>query len=607
MANANSVIKVSSQWRHLKGLSYGMQQASLWGIVVVNALPEKHIEKLDDSMHALIGAGSVLTLALPSNAKPQLKLLHRLVHWTGAIQRHFKIPVSEKYHVQQRHDPETDNLLFEVALPTANRHATILAFQWVSRIIFQLVTDKTQFGTLDAQLHELDTVQASLKKFSEPGLNSFSILHAAHQLDIPVSNLSAQTYQLGTGCRTRWMNSTITDRTPAISVNLARNKMTTASVLRSAGLPGATHLLVRSADAAIKAAHQLGFPVVVKPADLEQGVGVAADLIDDSSVATAYAQAKPFSEQILVEKWFDGFTHRLTVIEGQVIRVSKRIAGGVIGDGKQSIASLVAALQQQGESQHRVRRLDKPLLSLDDEALGLLAQNGRNSSNIPAAGEYIRLRRRDNVNAGGTSEHCPLDTIHPDNLQLALDATSLLRLDFAGIDLIIKDIGKSWLSIGALICEVNAKPQVVAPEQPMLYRDILKRMFPEGARVPAHLVICPDDQAPPEALIQQWTRKQGCNGLSNANGLWINGVRASLPFNNSLTAARALLGRPDITGAVCMMTLQDIARLGLPLNRWDSTGMINASQQQGHDKKLLTLVRNMLLADKANTATISTQ
>jgi cyanophycin synthetase len=472
-----------------------------------------------------------------------------------------------------------------------------LAILWVGRIVSRVVISREPFDTADALLNELDNIQQHLQAFSEPGLNKFSVVHAAHRLNIPVSKFTTDVHQLGTGQYARWMDSTVTDRTPAIAIAMARNKFVTANVLRAAGLPGPTHQFVHSIESALQVAHQIGFPVVVKPADLDLGLGVAADLRDEASVTAAYTEASRHSTNVLVEKWFDGFTHRLTVIEGQVIRVSKRTAGGVVGDGESSIEALVENVQTQETYRRRVRRSGKPLLNLDEEAIGLLVQNGLSPSHIPVAGEYIRLRRRDNVNAGGLSEVCPLSTIHPDNLRLAIDATRLMRLDFAGIDLLIKDIEKSWLDIGALICEVNAKPQVVAPEQPRIYEDILSRMFPLGARVPAHLVAYPEKSDQDEALILHWTEKLNCNAISSQSGLWINGARATGTFQNGLYAARALLSRPDINSVVCLMTLQEIVKYGLPCNQWDSVHFSEVASHEEQDFRLQNIARHMLRTD----------
>jgi cyanophycin synthetase len=288
-AETPSILAITPQWHYLEGLAFGLQQSSLWGSITVGGHQEDDIARLDQVMHALIGADSELLIALPLDASVSHKLVHRLVHWIGAIQRYFKIPVSEKYLVQllQQKAP----FVFNIALPICNRQATEFAIQWLDCIVSRVLTSLEPFDSPVALLHELDNIQKKLVPFSEPGLNKFSVVHAAHRLNIPVGQFTTEVHQLGTGQRARWMDSTVTDLTPAIATAMARNKFVTANVLRSAGLPAPTHQLVHSIEAALQAAHQIGFPVVVKPADLDQGVGVAADLRDDGGVTAAYNEA----------------------------------------------------------------------------------------------------------------------------------------------------------------------------------------------------------------------------------------------------------------------------------------------------------------------------
>jgi hypothetical protein len=70
---------------------------------------------------------------------------------------------------------------------------------------------------------------------------------------------------------------------------------------------------------------------------------------------------------------------------------------------------------------------------------------------------------------------------HPDNLELALKATAALRLDVAGVDLLLPDIARSYQETGGVICEVNAKPQFSSG---LAHRDILQQLLPHQGRIP---------------------------------------------------------------------------------------------------------------------------
>jgi cyanophycin synthetase len=241
-----------------------------------------------------------------------------------------------------------------------------------------------------------------------------------------------------------------------------------------------------------------------------------------------------------------------------------------------------------------IRRLGSSPLQLDDEALGLLRQNGLEASYVPAAGEYVRLRRRDNINAGGTNEDVDLGAVHPDNLRLAVDAATLLRLDFAGVDLIMDDISISWFDAGALICEINAMPQMRATSDPAIYERLLAEFMPGEVRVPARLFVCPGDDAARRAALHRALGLDQYNGVADRSGLWVDGARATARFDEGLSAARALLMRKDVRGAVCLMTPKEILGLGLPVNRWSSVVFAASEEFSAQERALVSQVRVLL-------------
>lgn len=255
-------------------------------------------------------------------------------------------------------------------LPTHSPKASELAINWACELLNALLANAAQLNVAAA----VDQARQQLKPFAETGVNNFFILQAAYAVGITVFRPVPGLLVLGTGCRSRWLQSLISDETTMLGARFAQAKHVTASLLRTAGLPGAVHRLVKTREQAMEAAEALGYPVVVKPADADRGAGVAAGLLDAPSVALAYDTAAKVSHNVLVERWAPGHTHRLTVQDGQVIRVVRRIAGGVVGDGLHTVAELVALFQQTPQQQRLARRLGHVPLTLDEEALGLLSQ-----------------------------------------------------------------------------------------------------------------------------------------------------------------------------------------------------------------------------------------
>lgn len=471
-------------------------------------------------------------------------------------------------------------------LPTRKIEASELAIKWAIQVMNALL------GNVQLDLSaKLAEIRRDLTPFAEKGVNPFFIVQAAHAMGIPVFRPVPNLLVLGSGQRSRWFQSLLSDATPVLSTVFAQKKHVTAALLRAAGLPGGVHHLVHSQDIALKAAESLGYPLVVKPADADRGEGVYAGLKRPEQVALAFDRASKVSPNVLVERWAPGHTHRLTVQEGQVIRVVRRTAGGVVGDGVHNAEELVARFQETPQQMRFARRLGHPPLQLDEEALSLLEEHGLSPQSILEQGHYVPLRRRDNANTGGTNEELdPGDTrsVHPDNVRLAIEAARVLRLDFAGIDLIITNIARSWLEVGGLICEVNARPQMGAGSDPLVYQRVLSSAFPEGATVPAQLQVFPADRVLQEKVLLHLLRERSDASISCPAGLWINGDKCTPGFNNSFEAAETLLQRREVKHAVCCMTPQDIHRYGLPLPRWSAVNMVSESQfspDEGEDLK----------------------
>lgn len=483
---------------------------------------------------------------------------------------------------------------FELFLPSHAVQADLIAIRWAIDTLAALLHGDP-LEQLSASVAE---VRQALKPFAEQGVNNFPILRAAYALGIPVFRPQSLLV-LGMGQHSRWLQSLMSDLTPGLSMQVAQNKLVTASLLHSVGLPGAVHRLVRDREQALEAAAALGYPVVVKPADADRGEGVAADLRDPEAVVLAFDVAHKVSPMVLVERWVPGNTHRLTVQDGEVLRVVKRTAGGVVGDGVHSVARLVELYQQTPRQQRMAHRLGHAPLALDEEALVLLQREGLTPEHCPAEGQYVRLRRRDNVNAGGSNQELSPDdptVVHPDNRRLAIETARLLRLDFAGIDLITTDISRSWLESGALICEVNARPQMGASHDTGVYQRLLARMFPHGFRIPAELVVVPSDEGLQAAVRDRLLSTRPDVSVSSVQGLWIEGIRVTRPWANSFEAALGLLQRREVGRVICLMTPADIHRFGLPMSGWDRVLVAERQAFTPQEQGLMQSVRHWLAA-----------
>lgn len=322
----------------------------------------------------------------------------------------------------------------------------------------------------------LDSLLKGVRSVSPRGMNGFRLIESAHELGIPFWELSGSIVRFGMGVNSRWFESTLSDITPAISANLAKNKLYTAQLLRTCGLPGSLPIIVNSEADIVRKAKQLGYPVVVKPTDLDGGVGVTAFIESEKELTRAYRIAK--SKSVSIEKHFHGNDYRCQVVHQQVLSVTHRKPAGVVGDGVHSVDELVTLVNQDPDRGPPGTALLKYIIWDEESEIWLKKQN-LNKLSIPMKDQFVRLKGAANVASGGTIEQV-MELAHPDNLSLAIRAARALNLDIAGIDLMIPDIKDSWFESGALICEVNAQPQM-APHLPEL---VLKMAFPKSGRIP---------------------------------------------------------------------------------------------------------------------------
>ncbi len=557
----------------LSGSAWGVTQPVLLCSFTLRGPPEPGIEALQAVLDTLVDdpypPDDPQASAEGDADQTLLGWLHRCC---AAIQREQNVPAFGPCKVLPGKG-DGDARALVLAMPCPRPAALRAILPWVMG-----VANGGTPGELrgrDDRAASLQALRLQVRPFGAGGTNTLHFLAAARALAVPVTPFAPETYQLGFGERSRWISSSVTDRTPQIGVQIARRKDQTSALLRQCGLPVPQQRLVTSEAAAAKAALSLGFPVVVKPADQEQGRGVFTRLRDEAQVRHSWRQASEHSRSILVECWHAGDDYRITVAHGRIVKIMHRRPGGVVGDGQRSVRDLVLLAQQGREQQRAFRRSGAFRLALDGEAEELLAEQGLQADGVPAAGREVVLRRKANISAGGTHRLVNPAQVHPDNLALAQRAAALLRLDLAGIDLISTDIAQAWHRNGAVICEVNARPQLGFRDLPQLYRELLREMLGSGQDVAFHaLLVGPADPGVPARGWRSFAEQQGCNAWSDAQGAWLDGRQLGWAPEDSVASARTLLMERGLRAAFLVLRAEDVVQQGLPVDRLRTLGLL---------------------------------
>jgi len=300
-----------------------------------------------------------------------------------------------------------------------------------------------------------------LRRLIPMGKSTLHVLRAAHARGIPFTHLGLGVFQLGWGSQARCIDRSTIDTDSAMGSKFAQDKAAGVGLLRLAGLPAPEHRLVTTADAALHAANEIGYPVVVKPCDQDRGLGVSVGIRDEASVLRAFSAAQKLSptKRVLIEREVPGVCHRLFVAHGRLLYCVKRHPLRVWGDGVRTIEQLILDAQAREAGRPPwLQDVSPEAYSVTDEVVvTALRGQGYGLHDIPLANAPVSLRPIESTAWGGFDEDVT-DQVHPDNLAAALQAAALFRLSVAGVDIISLDISLPWHFNGAVINEVNYAP-----------------------------------------------------------------------------------------------------------------------------------------------------
>ncbi len=201
------------------------------------------------------------------------------------------------------------------------------------QVAISLVNEITKGSKINFQ-DKLDYIKNKAAKL-DLGPSTVAIKKEAEERGIPVMILGkGSLLQLGYGKYSKRIQATLTEDTSCIAADISCDKELTKDLLRTAGIPIPEGLVADNISELQKYAERLGYPVVVKPNNGNQGKGVSVNLKNEQEVAAAFGIAKQFGEEVIIEKFIQGKHYRVLVVNGKVVACTERIAPHVMGDGK---------------------------------------------------------------------------------------------------------------------------------------------------------------------------------------------------------------------------------------------------------------------------------
>jgi len=560
-----------------RGFAFGMmQEGAIARLAVSPHLDHANlVQRLDTILTPFLSTAHITgsTEAIPEPASREMLRYfgESLLRFVAQIQEGARVPVSAPGKIMSLKMPENPNdgsaaqisLAFPSLLPTAAVSTLGLVVQLAHE-----VSASSQPDSKPVQLQDqLENHVKQLRNAAPRGNNAAHMLRAALDLDIPTTALPHHTFQLGWGSRARLFDSTSSDATSMVGVAFAQNKIAATALMRQAGVPVPVNSTTPTLETALTAGREIGFPLVVKPVDQERGTGVTINIDTEKKLAKAFQRARKYSPRVMVEKQVSGREFRLLVVKGKLFWAFERVPASVTGDGRQTVSELIEA--ENAERRNRpFSGLSLAPIELAEDAHNLLELQDLSLDSVPQSGQFVRLQIVPRVDGGG--QVVPVfDEVHPDNAAVACRATSLARLDIAGIDFLTPDVSRSWREVGGYITEINAQPQFSPLSKPDIYHDFLKQFMDGNGRIPVALVIGPDAEAIARTIRTPLAASGLRAGIATASRVSLGDEDLALGAIEPFTAGEMLKIEPRTDLIVVTCTGAESFGSGIPFDKVD--------------------------------------
>jgi cyanophycin synthetase len=430
-------------------------------------------------------------------------------------------------------------------------------------------------------IDELKLIAAS----SLLGPSTQSIVDEAKRRGISHLRLNEESYvQLGQGTRQRRIQATIMDNTSALGVEIADDKENAKKLLSSMGIPVPEGRSVRTMDEALKAAEDIGFPVVVKPLIGNHGRGITINVINVEELIVAYDIACKICETCLVEKYLEGFDFRILVIDGKFVAAALREPAYVVGNGKDTIRQLINEVNKDPE---RGFGHEKSLtrITIDPMMERLLAVKQLTLESVLAKGEKRYVKSTANLSAGGTALDVT-ENVHPLNQLMAERISQIIGLNVIGIDIIADSLEKPLTNDSAGVIEVNAAPGFRMHLNPTkgtprnIASHIIDMLFPPGRShaVPIVAVTGTNGKTTTTRLISHIMGLNGRTvGMTSTDAVIIDNIPILTGDYSGPEGARKVMMDSTIDMAVLEVARGGILRRGLGYDESDVGVFLNVS------------------------------
>jgi cyanophycin synthetase len=403
------------------------------------------------------------------------------------------------------------------------------------------------------------------------GPTTMSIVNEAVKKGIPYLSLNeGSLIQLGYGAKQKRIRASISSQTSNIAVDIAGDKEETKEMLAYFNLPVPKGMVVYNRHDLQEAIEELGYPLVIKPLDGNQGKGATINVNDWRTAMQGLLEARKYSKAIIVEQYITGKDHRLLVIGNKFVAAALRTPAMVTGDGISTVKELIDNVNsdpRRGNGHENVLTR----IQVDSSTRRILRNKNLTLNHIIPKDEVLHLKETANLSTGGTSTDVT-DIVHPDNIFIAEQISRIVGLDICGIDIVTSDISKPLEETRGAIIEVNAAPGFRMHTNPTegtprnVGKHVINSLFKpdESYSIPIVAVTGTNGKTTTTRLIARMAKIAGYStGYTNTDGIYINDRTMETGDCSGPASARFILRNPGVEFAVLECARGGILRSGL--------------------------------------------
>jgi cyanophycin synthetase len=508
--------------------------------------------------------------------------LHRGT-WLGHVMEHIALEIQSLAGMKTGYgrtrgtgEKGVYHVVFAYTIEEAGLYAAEAAFRIVNALAKNEAYDITS---------DIDELKRLCQRYSL-GPSTQSIVDEAKKRNIPWKRIgNGSKIQLGYGANQQRFQATMTCRTTNDAVELSDNKDNTKRVLAAAHIPVAQGGVCTDEEGLMEIVDDIGYPIVVKPRDGNQGKGASINVNDEESAKLALAQAKLFSKYVLVERFVTGSDFRLLVIDGKFVAASKRIPAHVVGDGHSSIRKLID-IENRNPLRGQGHELSLTKIKADKDTHDQLQKYGYSLGSIPHEDEIVYLKSTANLSTGGTAIDAT-DIIHPENKFMAERIAKLVGLDICGIDVMADNISTPIRENGGAVLEVNAAPGFRMHLNPSegkprnVAKEVVDMLYPEGteSRIPLISITGTNGKTTTTRLLACMAQNTGfTTGYTTTDGIYIGEYKIVDGDTTGPQSAATILEDPTVEFAVLETARGGLLRSGLAFDNCD-VGVITNIQE----------------------------